>query len=85
MQDQNLQNLLERVSKEFGVDLRSPLEYVEDIFGLERNALLKFVEEDNDWAFIIKTHAFLEAAVTQFLTEYFHEEKSMNHFLQSFS
>ncbi|MFX0198807.1 MAG: hypothetical protein ACFFCW_22020 [Candidatus Hodarchaeota archaeon] len=53
---------------------RSPVDKLEDDLGLERNSLLAFADDD-DWAFIIKSHAFLEATLTQFLTDYFEEER----------
>lgn len=72
---QEMSPLIEELAEKLNIDLRSELEKLEDTLGLERNVLLKFTEESDDWTFIIKTHAFVEAAVTHFLANYLGEEK----------
>lgn len=71
---QEISPLVEELAEKLDIDLRSDLERLEDTLELERNILLKFAEEEDDWTFVIKTHAFVEAAVTHFLADYLGEE-----------
>ncbi|GAK50685.1 hypothetical protein U14_01918 [Candidatus Moduliflexus flocculans] len=61
------------IAEELGLDVQTHIERLEDKLHLKRAFLSHLIEED-DWAFIVKTHAFLEAAFTHFLAEYFQED-----------